>query len=171
MENIVGFNNNLLVKWKLLKNDGKPFSVNMYSCKLYVLSGRGRTEVKGFSVTGLDSNIVSWEMNIPQMRFLGSCSLSMSIYRRGRQVATVERRDAFRVISGNVRHCDCVQTLELSDFVNILHPEEIPGTVNVIFPTFEIDETDMHLHMKGSTEQYNSNFEIGDDGHLRYIND
>ncbi len=170
MENIVGFNNNLLIKWKLLQNDGNPFPVDGYACKLYVSSGRGRSEVKSFSVSGLDKNIVSWEMNIPEMRFLGSCSLFMSIYRKGRQVASVERRDAFRVITGNVRNCDCVQKLEISSFVNILHPEDIAGAINVIFPTFEIDETDMHLHMKGTTEQFNSNFELDDDGHLKFKN-
>lgn len=169
MENIVGINNNLLLKWKLLSNDGNPFPVDGYALKLYVITGRGRSEVKSFSVSGIDKNIVSWEMNIRDLRFLGSGTLSMSILRKGRQVATVEHRDAFRVISRNTRNCDCAQTLEISSFVNVLHPEDIAGAINVIFPTFEVQDN-MHLIMKGTTEQYNSNFELDDNGHLIYKN-
>ena len=169
MENIVGINNNLLIKWKLLSNDGSPFPVDGYALELYVVTGRGRSRVKSFSVSGDDNNMVSWEMNIRDLRFLGSGSLSMVILRKGRQVATVEYRNAFRVISQNHRFCDCTQILELSSFVNVLHPEDLSGAFNVIFPSFEVKE-DMHLYMSGTTEQYNSNFELTDEGHLIFKN-
>ena len=169
MENIVGINNNLLIKWKLLYNDGSPFPVDGYALELYVVTGRGRSRVKSFSVSGDDNNMVSWEMNIRDLRFLGSGSLSMVILRKGRQVATVEYRNAFRVISQNHRFCDCTQILELSSFVNVLHPEDLSGAFNVIFPSFEVKE-DMHLYMSGTTEQYNSNFELTDEGHLIFKN-
>lgn len=170
MENIVGINNNLLIKWKLLSNDGEPFPVDGYALEINVITPRGRQKVNSFSVSGEDSNIVSWEVNIRDLRFLGSGSLSMVINRKGKQVATVEYRNAFRVISQTTRYCDCTQTVELSSFVNVLHPEELAGAINVIFPSFEVRE-DMHLYMSGTTEQYNSNFELTDEGHLVYKND
>lgn len=169
MEHIVGIDNNLLIKWKLLRNDGNPFPVDQYACRLFVMTARGRTEIKDFSISGTDSNIVSWEMNDKQLRFVGTASLAMSIMRKGRQIASVEHREAFRVAHHPGKNCDCNQTLEISSFVNILHPEEVAGTVTVLFPSFEVDEN-MHLHMIGATEQYNSNFELEENGHLIYKN-
>ena len=167
MENFVGINNNLLVRWRLLKNDGKPFAVDTYICKVTVFTGRGRVDVQNFSITGTDRNIISWEMNIPDFRFLGNGSVVVNIFRKGRQVARAEQRDAFRVFAKDVRHCDCVQTLDVTSFVNILHPEETIDKVNVMFPSFEVDEH-MHLHLKGDTELYYSDFTLGSDGHLYF---
>lgn len=170
MEHIVGVDNSLLLKWKLLRNDGKPFSVEQYACRLYVLTARGRDEIESFSVSGTDKNIISWEMNNWNKRFIGECSLALSITRKGKQVARVEYRDAFRVSHRSPKDCDCTQVLELSSFVNVIHPEELTGTFTVLFPTFEVRD-DMHLYMKGSTEQYNGNFSLEDNGHLIYNND
>lgn len=170
MEHIVGVDNNLLIKWKLLRNDGKPFSVKQYACRLFVLTARGRDEIASFSVSGPDNNIVSWEMNNLSLRFIGSCSLALSITKKGKQVARVEYRDAFRVSHRSPKDCDCNQKLELSSFVNIIHPEEIADSVTVLFPTFEVRD-DMHLYMLGSTDQYNTNFSLDENGHLIYSND
>lgn len=170
MENIIGFNNNVLIKWRLLRNDGQPFPLDQVLCKICAITGRGRTEIKSFSISGADSNIVSWQMNNRELRFLGSCSLAMSIVRRGLQIATVEYRNAFQVTSRAMRNCGCVQTVELTSFVNVLHPESVPGSVNVLFPTFEIGP-DMHLYLKSDTEQYLHNFELAPNGHLLYKND
>ena len=170
MENIVGYNNNLLVKWRLLGNDGSPFPVDCYFCKVLVGTGVGRTEVKSFSVTGEDKNIVSWEMNMAGFRFIGSGSLWMDIYRKGLRVASVEYRDAFRIVKGGATSCDCVQTLSLTSFVNVLHPDKVEGSVNVLFPHLEVGD-DMHLHLVSDTELYNSNFELADNGHLIFKND
>lgn len=166
-EQFIGTNNNLLVRWRLLKNDGRPFAVDSYLCKVTVVTGRGRVEVTNFSVTGTDRNIITWEMNIPNFRFLGSGTVTVNIFRKGRQVARAEQRDAFRVLASTVRHCDCLQQLDLTSFVNILHPEETVDSVNVMFPSFEVDEH-MHLRMKGDTELYYSDFSLGEDGHLYF---
>lgn len=170
MENIVGYNNNVLIKWRLLRNDGQPFPIEQLSCNIYVITGRGRTEVKSFSISGTDHNIVSWQMNNRELRFLGTCSLAMNIARRGLQIASVEYRNAFQITSRALKDCDCVQTVELTSFVNVLHPDCTSGDVNVLFPTLEIGP-DMHLYLKGNTEQYMRNFELTKDGHLLFKND
>jgi hypothetical protein len=169
MEHIVGVDNSLLVKWKLLRNDGKPFSVEQYACRLFVLTSRGRDEIANFSVSGPDKNIVSWQMNDLDLRFIGSCSLAMSINRRGKEIARVEYRDAFRVSHRSPKDCDCNQRLEISSFVNVIHPEELTGNLTVLFPEFEIDDN-MHLIMLANTDQFNSNFTLDERGHLFYQN-
>ena len=169
MEHIVGVDNNLLIKWKLLRNDGKPFGVKQYACRLFVLTARGRDEIESFSVSGPDNNIISWEMNDWNKRFIGECSLALSITRKGKQVARVEYRDAFRVSHRSPKDCDCAQVLELSSFVNVIHPEELTGNVTVLFPEFEVRD-DMHLYLLGSTDQYASNFTLDESGHLIYNN-
>lgn len=170
MEHIVGVDNSLLIKWKLLRNDGKPFSVEQYACRLFVLTARGRDEIASFGVSGPDKNIISWEMNNRGLRFIGECSLALSISRKGRQVARVEYRDAFRVSHRSPKDCDCNQVLEISSFVNVIHPEELAGTINVIFPSFEVRD-DMHLYLLGTTDQYASNFALDGDGHLIFNNE
>ena len=171
MEQIIGIDNNILVKWTLLRNDGSPFPIDRYTSRLWVKTPRGRNEIRSFSITGVDSNIVSWEMNNAQLRFIGGASLAMSILRKGLQIASVEYRDAFRISHRSNRSCDCVQVINLSSFVNILHPEEVPNAINVLFPTFEVELPSLHLHMKGTTEAYNSNFELDESGHLVFTND
>lgn len=170
MENIVGINNNLLIKWTLLRNDGEPFPLSECMCRIFITSGRGRSEVREFSVTGVDKNIVSWETNIPTMHTLGQCSVSMEILRKGRQIAKADVRDAFRIVSSSPKGCDCRQRIELFSFVSVLHPDEVPGAVNVLFPKLEVDEN-MHLHISGDTENFNSNFEMDQNGHLLFHND
>ena len=170
MENIVGVDNNLLIKWKLLRNDGKPFSVEHYACRLFVLTARGRDEIATFSVSGPDKNIISWEMNNMSLRFIGSCSLALSIIGKGKQVARVEYRDAFRVSHRSAKNCDCNKKLELSSFVDILHSENAAGTVTVLFPTFDVRDN-MHLYMLGSTDMANTNFSLDENGHLIYSNE
>lgn len=171
MEKLVGKNNNLLVKWRLLKNDGAPFAIDGIICKPVVVTGRGRSEVKSFSISGADKNIVSWVMNVGELRFVGSATLRIVMLSRGLQVAQVEQKHAFRVVPGNARECDCTQILELTSFVNVLHPECVPGAVNILFPTLEVDEN-MHLILSGDTEQYAGNFSLDEeDGHLFFNND
>ena len=144
--------------------------MKQYACRLFVLTARGRDEIASFSVSGPDNNIISWEMNNWSLRFIGSCSLALSVTRQGKQVARVEYRDAFRVSHRSPKDCDCNQRLELSSFVNIIHPEEMADTVTVLFPTFEVRD-DMHLYMLGTTDQYSSNFSLDENGHLIYNND
>ena len=169
MEHLVGINNNVLVKWRLLRDNGRPFPVDEYALRISVIAPRGRSEIKRFSITGSDNNIVSWEMNNQELRFLGGATLVMSILRRGLQIATVECRNAFAISKRSGRGCDCEQVIEISSFVHILHPEAVSGQVAVIFPSFELDEN-MHLWLKGSTEAYSSNFSLGQDGHLYFEN-
>lgn len=169
MENIVAIDNNLLIKWRLLRNDSKPFNLEHYACRLFVLTPRGRDEIASFSVSGEDMNILSWQMNNTQLRFLGSCTLSASITGRGREIARVEYRDAFRVSHRSSRNCDCNKTLQLTSFVDVLHPELEEGNLTVLFPAFEVREN-MHLYMVGDTAAYNNNFEIDQHGHLIYKN-
>lgn len=166
---MVAVGNSVLVKWALWRNNGKPFSVNRLFCRLFVLTGRGRNEIKNFCVSGKDNNLITWEMSCNLS--LGSCTLRMEVLRQGLQIATVECRDAFRVVSRYSGHCDCSQSIELNSFVNIIHPEDNPDVVNVIFPSFELCPEDGHLHLKGAaTEYYNDNFRLSDDGHLLYTN-
>ena len=168
MENLIPINNNALFKWRLLRNDGSPFAVDLYSCKLAVMMGRGRTAIKSFSITGPDKNILSWELDFSQMHFIGNCSLSAVIMRKGIMIASVEKRDAFRVVANSRRSCDCTQTIELTSFVNIIHDvEDDDKQLTVLFPTFEVDDN-MHLHIKGTTDQHTTNFSLDEEGHLIY---
>jgi len=169
MENIVAIDNNLLIKWRLLRNDSRPFCLDHYSCRLFVITPRGRDEIASFSVSGEDKNILSWQMNNKQLRFLGSCTLSVSITGKGKEVARVEYRDAFRVSQRSPKNCDCNKKLELTSFVDVLHPEMTEGNITVLFPSFEVRDN-MHLYMVGDTDAYNSNFELDEQGHLIYKN-
>lgn len=169
MENLIGIDNNILVNWTLLRTSGKPFPVDGLYLRIFVSTPRGRDEIRNFSISGENNNIVSWEMNNGTLRFLGQASLTMSILREGLQIATVEAKNAFSVSRRSPRRCDCTQKVNLTSFVNVLHEETAGGTVNVLFPTFELGD-DMHLYLKGTTEQYSHSFELGADGHLRYTN-
>ena len=166
MENLIPINNNALFKWRLLRNDGSPFAVDLYSCKLSVFMGRGRTAIKNFTVTGPDNNILSWELDFRQMHFIGNCSLSVVIMRKGIMIASVEYRDAFRVVANARRRCDCTQTIELSSFVNIIHEvDDDDSQVAILFPTFQVYD-DMHLHVMGTTDQSAIRFDLDEEGHL-----
>lgn len=167
MENFVGYNKSILVKWKLMDSDGKPFPVDGFFCKVYVSTGVGREEIKHFDITGADKNVVSWKMSGGVMHFVGSGSLWVDIYRCGLKIAFAERRNAFRV----VKEGDCARVLLLESVVTVLHPEEIPGAINVLFPKMEIHPDDMHLYLVAETEAYNSNFKLNADGHLTFKND
>ena len=171
MENLVGISNNVLIKWNLYHNGGNPFPVDEYDLKLFVITGRGRTEVKSFSITGEDKNIVSFQVNIPCKRFLGAGSIVLSIVREGLQIATVEHRDVFRVIYAGLQNGPCgANEFEFNSFVNVLHPEYITGTFNLIFPEFEVRD-DMHLYMMADSELYNHNFSLDEEtGELIYKN-
>ena len=168
MENLIPINNNALFKWRLLRNDGSPFAVDLYSCRLSVIMGRGRTAIKTFSITGPDNNILSWELDFRQMHFIGNCSLFAVIMRKGIMIASVEARDAFRVVANARRKCDCTQTVELTSFVNVIHEVgDDAKELVAIFPTFEVDEN-MHLHVKGVADQHVANFSLDEEGHLNY---
>ena len=168
MENLVGINNNVLFNWRLLENDGSPFSVDLYSCKLFVIMGRGRTSVNSFTISGENQNIISWELDFSQMHFIGNCSLSLIIMRKGVMVASVEKRDAFRVVSSSRRRCDCVQTIDLTSFVNVIHgKDDKTDAITLFFPSFEVDDN-MHLHVKGSTDEFSNSFSLDASGHLIY---
>lgn len=170
MENIVGINNNLLVKCTLMRPDGEPFPLNECVCRVFITSARGRSEVKDYSISGTDKNVVSWETNIPSMHALGRCSILIEILRKGRQIAKVEDKDAFRITSGPAYGREGAQRLSRFLFVNVLHADEVPGAVNVIYPKLEVDEG-MHLRLKGDTERFEHNFSLGEDGHLLFHND
>lgn len=168
MENLVGMNNNVLFRWRLLRNNGDPFPVDTYACRLSLMMGRGRTDIKSFNISGENRNIISWELDFSQMHFIGNCSLSAILMRKGIMIASVEKRDAFRIVAQSRRRCDCVQEIELTSFVNIIHDvKDDPDGTTVLFPTFEVDDN-MHLHLKGTTEQHTANFALDEDGHLIY---
>ena len=169
MTQLIGIDNNLLVQWTLLRNTGKPFPVNEYAIRIFVNTPRGRNEIEEFNISGADNNIVSWQMNNRELRFLGNASLRMSIIRRGQQIATVEERDAFTLSRRSPKGCDHTQIVNVTSFVNVLHPELVADQVAVLFPSFEVDEN-LHLWLHGSSEAYASNFMLDENGHLRFVN-
>ena len=171
MDNFVGAHNNMLVRWRLLRNNGKPFNVSEYALNIILGTPRGRSEIREFNVTGIDKNIVNFELTAPQLFFLGSASLSMSMRKGGLQVAAVTELNAFKVGRELQHHCDCAQVVELTSFVNVLHPEEDTGNLKVLFPSFSVND-DMHLILHGEVgEAYDSNFDLNEHGHLIFDND
>ena len=159
-----------LIEWRLLRDDGSPFPIDSYGLRAAITNGRGRLKVERFTVTGTDNNVLCIELDPGQLFMPGYHSISLDIAKCGRPVARAEYKNAFRVTSGYERHCDCQQKVRLTSYVNILHPESVGGEVTVLFPRFEIDPEDMHLHLLGTTDQYTSNFELSEDGHLLFKN-
>ena len=168
MEQLIGIDNNVRVEWLLLKATGKPFPVNECALRIWVTTPRGRSEIKSFTITGKDHNLIIFNVNNPHLRFLGGASLKMSILRGGLEIADVEERNAFGISRRSSRGCDCNQVVHLKSYVNILHPEEVPGAVTVLFPTLHVDDN-MHLILEGTTDAYDSNFSL-EEGHLFFDN-
>lgn len=171
MEQLIGIDNSTLIRWTLLKADGRPLPVMGYTLRIWISAPRGRSEILNFSVTGADSNIVCFEINNPKLRFLGAASFQMSILRDGKQIAGVEARNALTLSRRSPRGCDCNQTVDIHSYVTLIHPEDALTGVNINFPTFEIDEN-MHLIMKANDDAFINNFELDEeDGHLYFTND
>lgn len=150
------------VRWRLQRNNGKPFPLDNYRLSLTVFSVRGRVVVEKFNITGCDKNILVWEMDAKGLSHLGQCSLELGIFRNGVKVAMVAYKDAFSFFGNPL--------IELKSFVTILAPERIPNFVNVLFPKMHVDD-DMHLIMKGTCERFQSNFRLEENGHLIFNND
>ena len=167
MDNIIGTTDNAVIKLRLLYNDGRSFPADEACPRIYVESPRGRTEVQNFSITGEWNNIISWEMDKHHLFAPGARSISVYFHRNEVMWASVQIRDAFRVVGGYARHhCDHHQTIEITAYVNVIHDVDGKGALNVIFPTLEVND-DMHLILRGDVGN-NHLFTVNKEGHLIY---
>lgn len=169
MENIIDWHKKTTVEWTLLRSDGKAFSASAYGLCLFLLTGRGRTAIKRFTVNGTNLNVLKFDFDNNQLPFPGWYSLHLDIIKDGRKVGEARQINAFHVCpcSDGMPNCGCeVQRVCLTSQVTLNH--ECCSGGNILYPQFVVKD-DMHLYLVGDTEAMAESFSLDSlNGHLIY---
>lgn len=124
MENYVGFNSAIAINWALYYSNDAPFSLIRekddvdIDTRIYLYGGKGRSEIQRYEIIGENQNIIAFRIDTLPLQYLGGFSLRLEIYAHNKLISTQVIRNAFKVISSNVRQGDS-QTLTFESYINV----------------------------------------------------
>lgn len=93
--------NDLLVRWAVVKPDGKPFPLTDFSLEVSYSAGRARDVVLSSEILSVEDNAVCWTIPGNRLSFVGPYSTRMKLYKDKQLCSTLSVGDAFNIVSGN----------------------------------------------------------------------
>lgn len=89
----------LTIQWMLLLSDGRGFSLEGLRLRLFAVSGRGRREIKDYSISGDENNILTMTLDCRKAGILGDVTLRLLTFIGEHIYASAEYRNAFRALT------------------------------------------------------------------------
>ena len=92
----------LLVRWAIVRSDGKPFPLTDYSLEISYSAGRVKDFVLSTEIISVEDNAVCWTIHGSRLSFVGPYSVKMKLFKDGESNATLSINNAFNVVAQNI---------------------------------------------------------------------